>query len=64
MSKKLPGPLADLVLELGMKAFPGGGRYVEAGAPDGGSHRNTLSLNENQWSGLLIEPDPISFEGL
>jgi FkbM family methyltransferase len=64
MESKPPRPLADCILQLAQKAFPNGGVYVEAGAHDGVSQSNTLLLNNIQWSGLLIEPSPISFEKL
>lgn len=64
MSARSPRPLAELVRELALSAFPDGGVYIEAGAHDGVSHSNTLSLNKNLWSGILIEPSPISFEKL
>jgi FkbM family methyltransferase len=35
--------------------------YVEAGANDGISHSNTYSLEQMGWSGILIEPSPLSF---
>ncbi len=61
---KQPRPLADCILQLAQRAFPNGGVYVEAGAHDGVSQSNTLLLNDNQWTGLLIEPSPISYEKL
>ena len=64
VESKSPRPLADCILQLAQKAFPNGGVYVEAGAHDGVSQSNTLLLNNIQWSGLLIEPSPISFEKL
>lgn len=39
------------------------GFFVEAGALDGETMSNTLTLEvQNKWEGLLIEADPISFE--
>ena len=64
MEKNIPRPLADCILQLAKKAFPEGGVYVEAGAHDGISHSNTLLLNNYQWSGILMEPSPVSFEKL
>lgn len=64
MEKNIPRPLADCILQLAKKAFPEGGVYVEAGAHDGMSQSNTLLLNKFQWSGILIEPSPVSFEKL
>ena len=41
------------------------GFYVEAGAVDGFYISNTLYLDyELNWTGLLIEPDPVSFKQL
>jgi len=64
MTYKSPRPLADCIFRLAKVAFPDGGFYVEAGAHDGVAHSNTLLLRKIQWSGLLIEPSPISFEKL
>jgi FkbM family methyltransferase len=61
MNRKLPRPLAECVYQLASEAFPEGGVYIEAGAHDGIAHSNTLLLNTNKWSGILIEPSPISF---
>ena len=39
------------------------GFFVEAGALDGETMSNTLTIERNQsWTGLLIEADPVSFE--
>ncbi|CAL4123574.1 unnamed protein product, partial [Meganyctiphanes norvegica] len=42
-----------------------GGFFVEAGAVDGEHYSNTLGLElHNDWSGLLVEPNPKSFAKL
>jgi FkbM family methyltransferase len=64
MSIKSPRPLADCIFELAQSAFPDGGIYVEAGAHDGVAQSNTILLSKNQWSGILIEPSPSTFEKL
>lgn len=63
-TKKEPRPLADCIYRLAQSAFPDGGIYVEAGAHDGVAHSNTLLLSKILWSGILIEPSPMSFEKL
>lgn len=39
----------------------GPGNYCEIGAFDGVTHSNTLALEEQGWTGLLIEPNPEQF---
>ena len=47
------------------KLRPGAGYFVELGANDGISQSNTKHLEMwRNWSGVLIEPSPISFEKL
>lgn len=39
--------------------------YFEAGALDGRTYSNTLALEQSHnWTGILVEPDPLSFEEL
>ena len=41
------------------------GIFIEAGAYDGEVHSNTLQLELNyNWTGILIEPNPDSFQTL
>jgi FkbM family methyltransferase len=64
MTDGSPRPLADCILQLAQIAFPDGGIYLEAGAHDGVAQSNTLLLSKNRWTGILVEPSPITFEKL
>ncbi|KAL5011506.1 hypothetical protein ScPMuIL_010057 [Solemya velum] len=45
--------------------FQQGGFFIEAGAADGESYSNTLFLEiKRNWTGLLVEPDPIAYRML
>ena len=39
------------------------GRALDIGAYDGRTFSNTYALLERGWSGVLVEPDPVSFAG-
>jgi len=56
-----PKSLERNILEFAELAFPGGGFFVEAGGHDGLKYSNTLALDATKWSGLMIEPSPVSF---
>ena len=60
----MPKPLDAVVLEFTKRAFPEGGFYVEAGGHDGIFQSNTHALDKSKWTGLLIEPSPLSYEKL
>lgn len=40
------------------------GRFLDCGAYDGKSMSNTFALAERGWSGVCVEPEPRSLEGL